>query len=209
MLQETLADATRDVVHAAGGRAVSPEKYHLTLAFVGSVPEADLPKVVAIGDAVAGVPGSSPATGGDAVAGVPGSSPTRGGEAVAGPGAPKSVEVVFDAVEYWREPRIICATARAPGAASAPLAGALAVALKTKMAEAGFASDLRPFRTHVTLARKVPPGTSDRAMQSVVWTFSAFALIDSRPGPAGSLYSVLSSWPLYTEVRKMPENKDK
>jgi hypothetical protein len=69
--------------------------------------------------------------------------------------------------------------------------------------------EIKPFRAHVTLVRKVPRGTYDRALQPVLWSFTDFALVGSRPGPDGSSYSILNSWPLCTEVRKMPEKKHK
>ena len=72
-----------------------------------------------------------------------------------------------------------------------------------------FTSLLKLFRAHVTLARKVPPGTHDCFMQSVLWTIGECALMESRTGPGGSLYSVLHPRPLCAETREMPEKKDK
>jgi 2'-5' RNA ligase len=68
---------------------------------------------------------------------------------------------------------------------------------------------VKRFRAHVTLVRKVPHGSHDHTMQSVLWSFNDCALIDSRTGPVGLVYSILGSWSLCTEVRKMPEKKDK
>jgi 2'-5' RNA ligase len=165
-------------VLAAGGRPVPPENFHVTLAFLGLVPEARIPQVKAIA------------------------------QDVANEVARTSVQVTFDAIEYWKKPKLVCATAR-PATAGNASAGALAGALNSHLTAAGFTPDLKPFRAHVTLARKVPRGSHDRTMQSVRWTFTHFALIQSRTGPGGSSYSVLNSWPLCTEVRKMPEKKDK
>ena len=173
-LQVCLAETTQSVVLAAGGRPVPPENFHVTLAFLGLVPEARISQVEAIAHEVARAP----------------------------------VQVIFDAIEYWKKPKLICATAR-PAAAGNASAGTLAGALKSHLTGAGFTPDLKPFRAHVTLARNVPHGTHDRAIQSVLWTFTHFALVESRTGPSGASYSVLSSWPLCTEVRKSPEKKHK
>jgi hypothetical protein len=75
--------------------------------------------------------------------------------------------------------------------------------------DGGNLPQIKPFRVHVTLAGKVPHGSHEHTVQSVLWSFTDCALIDSRTGPGGSLYSILDSWSLCTEVRKMPEKKDK
>jgi hypothetical protein len=68
---------------------------------------------------------------------------------------------------------------------------------------------IKPFRVHITPGRKVPRGSHDRSMQSVLVSFTDPALVGSRTGPGGSVYSNLRAGPLCTEVRKMPEKKDK
>jgi len=198
-LQLALADATQKVVLACGGRAVPPENLHITLAFLGSVPEADVGQVESIAEMAAREIERAP------------------------------MQVTLDRIEYWKKAKVLCATvaaqtgadppgayATAPGAyATAPGAYAtapgapLAAALKSHLTAAGFAPDLKPFRPHVTLARKVPHGTRDRTLQSVLWSFADFALIESRTAPEGSSYSVLNSWSLCTEVHKKPKKKHK
>jgi 2'-5' RNA ligase len=179
--QTALADAAQSALQAEGGRLVPALNFHVTLVFVGSVAEGRVQDLFTIAEHVSTAARSSREFGG-------------------GP-----LQLAFDAVEYWKKARIICATASAPSAA----ASALSEVLKTRLLAAGFAPDLKPFRAHVTLARKVPHGSHDHTMQSVPWSFTDLALIDSRTEPSGSLYSILSSWSLCTEVRKMPEKKDK
>jgi RNA 2',3'-cyclic 3'-phosphodiesterase len=105
-------------------------------------------------------------------------------------GAP--LALTFDRLEYWARAELLCAAAHPSPSA----AGALAEALKQALLAAGFAPDLKPFRPHVTLARQVKRRPRECALAEVTWTFSEFALVESRSGPAGSLYSVVASWPL-------------
>jgi 2'-5' RNA ligase len=107
------------------------------------------------------------------------------------------LQLTFDHIEHWKKAQIICALARNESAGAI----ALAETLKNELVRQEFSPDLKPFRAHVTLARKVPRGSHDYTMQSVLWSFTDCALVDSRTGPSGSLYSILGSWPLCTEVR--------
>jgi len=102
------------------------------------------------------------------------------------------IEVRLDRVECWAKPQLACATA----SAASPAAAELAQALHAALLGVGFAPDLKPFRVHVTLARKVLKCPPALALSPVEWSFSEFALIDSRAAPSGSLYSVLATWPL-------------
>ena len=106
----------------------------------------------------------------------------------------------FDALEHWPQPKVLCATARDTAAAHL-LAQQLAIAT----AAAGLAPDLKPFRAHLTLARKV---SAQRAAECE-WPreltprlqlhCDRFLLMQSQRDEAGSIYSVVDSWPLYTE----------
>jgi 2'-5' RNA ligase len=112
----------------------------------------------------------------------------------------RGVSIHFDALEFWPKPKIVCATASEQCAASA---SALARTLSDAVVEAGFTPDIKPFRAHLTLARKV------RVAQAAALAFpqslspgfvvrcSEFALMESRRGEAGSIYSVVARWPLY------------
>jgi RNA 2',3'-cyclic 3'-phosphodiesterase len=176
-LQQSLAETTQSVVLAAGGRPVPPENFHVTLAFLGSVPDARISEVAALGADVA-------------------SQVTQ-----------PSLGVTLDTIEYWQKPKVVVATAGLPAADSAPLANVLAVALKSRLPEAGFAADLktlwsvgrretREFHPHVTLARKIAHPIHSIGIQPVLWSFTDFALVDSRTEPKGSVYTVLQTFPL-------------
>lgn len=161
-MQAALAAAARPTIDSLrSGRPVPRENLHLTLAFLGSVPESS---VEVLEDAARRLDRTSALT------------------------------VTFDALEYWARAEILCAAAR-----STPEAAAFAEALKQALLAKGFAPDLKPFRPHVTLARQVQRRPSERTLAPVSWTFSEFALIESRSSPEGSLYSVVASWPLYRD----------
>ena len=56
--------------------------------------------------------------------------------------------------------------------------------------------NIKPFRQHVTAARKVVrPGPAGK-MHPVLWRFTELALIESRTLPEGALYSVVESYGL-------------
>jgi 2'-5' RNA ligase len=104
------------------------------------------------------------------------------------------VEVVLDAIEHWRKPQILCAVARATPVAASRLAESLEQSLTAE----GFTPDLKlGFRAHATLARRVRhtiPAAAE--MQPQTWRFRTFALVESKTRPAGSIYTVVSTYPL-------------
>ena len=150
---------------AAGARPVPPENFHITLAFLGSVPDARICEVAAIGvDAASQV--TQPRIG-----------------------------VTLDTIEYWKKPKVVVVTAGAPPAATDPLANVLAGALNSRLGDAGLRHETREFRSHVTLARKVAHPVHSMGIQPVLWSFTDFALVDSRTEPEGSVYRVLQTFP--------------
>jgi RNA 2',3'-cyclic 3'-phosphodiesterase len=110
-------------------------------------------------------------------------------------------ELCFDALEYWHDPRVLCATAAANSAARP--ARALAEQLGSAAVAAGFTPDIKPFRPHLTLARKVQVARAAQCEWPVplasplLLRCAQFVLMESRRGESGSIYSVVDSWPLY------------
>jgi 2'-5' RNA ligase len=177
--RRALAESAQSVSQADGWRLVPALNLHVTLVFVGSVPEARMQDLSKIADDVS-------------------STARKSRELNSG-----QLQIAFDAVEYWRKPRIICAIASKPSAA----ASALSDALKLSLLAAGFTPDLKSlwsvggretqeFRPHVTLARKIARPIHSIGIQPVLWSFSGFALVDSRTEPSGSVYTVLRTFPL-------------
>jgi len=101
------------------------------------------------------------------------------------------VELVFDELDYWKRPRVLCLTCRRQPRAVYDLVNKL-----TRMVS-GFPIrlDNRPFRAHITLSRK--------AQQRPVLVFEPihfkaqdFALVQSVSTDHGVRYQVLARWPL-------------
>ncbi len=176
------ARARRGSGPGCGGRPVPADNLHVTLAFLGSVPERRLPELAEIARRAA-------------------SAAQAPGESADFPRAP--LELAFDHLEHWRAAQLLCAAPAEPSRPAAALAGRL----QALLAQSGFAPDLKPFRPHVTVVRKVArPGASGR-MQPVVWRFTELALIESRTLPAGARYSVVESFPL-CGAHKTPNNSE-
>jgi RNA 2',3'-cyclic 3'-phosphodiesterase len=169
-----LVHATAKAVRACGGRPVPRTDLHVTLCFLGSVPATRVAELGAVARQVA-----------------------------AGPAPPAAVALDFERLEHWVRPQLLCAlTAAVPPTAATRVAPDLARALGDAAQAAGFSPDLKPFRAHVTLARKVVKAHFDDRIRPVRWEFAAFALIESRTLATGPVYSVVESYAL-VEVQKV------
>jgi len=101
-------------------------------------------------------------------------------------------ELRFDAVEYWRRPEVLCLVAR-----ELPLPlGSLVGQLRGALAAQGFETETRPFKAHLTLARKVHHPVRLPPFEPLCWPVADFALVESITDRAGSVYTPLESWPL-------------
>lgn len=167
-MQAALAQAAASLVRAIEAssrdvRVVPTQNFHLTLAFLGSVPgfRVDAVKQLA----------------------------SRCAETVAR--RPLPVELTFDTVEHWSKPQIVCAVARDASIPAVRLSQALTSALT---AEHFTPDTTKPFRAHVTLARKATREPRDKQFEAVSWSFREFALVHSRTAPGGSVYTVIGSY---------------
>lgn len=109
------------------------------------------------------------------------------------------VELNFDALDYWEKPGILCATAE-----ESATARDLSVAIDAAVRAAGFTPDTKPFRAHLTLARKVKKSvakehTWPRALENLRMRCDEFVLMSSRREEGRSIYSAVESWPLYAD----------
>ncbi|HKQ82384.1 MAG TPA: RNA 2',3'-cyclic phosphodiesterase [Steroidobacteraceae bacterium] len=110
--------------------------------------------------------------------------------------------LTLDEYAVW-ERTLVVLTAKETPAALAQLAGDLNAAL----GQAGFPTDSRPYRAHVTLIRERRRGSGRRegllapealplAVTPISWPVNDFVLVSSRTRPQGSRYEVLQRWPL-------------
>lgn len=106
----------------------------------------------------------------------------------------------LDHLGYWRHNRIVWA---APSTAPAELA-LLADRLRLALAQAGFRTEDRPFRPHLTLLRNVPRLPELPVLPRQAWPVDDFVLVASRLTPEGSRYRILGRWPLAQGADRTP-----
>jgi 2'-5' RNA ligase len=116
------------------------------------------------------------------------------GTQVASSNAGAPLRLDFDRVEHWQKPGVLVASATTSAGVAA--ASALARALLEATHRVGFDPDSKPFRPHVTIARKVGKQIRVPEMPAVSLAFDSFALVESRTGPEGPVYTVMEAFPL-------------
>lgn len=94
-------------------------------------------------------------------------------------------EIVFDGVAFWPKPQVLVATS----SQTAPEAAAIAARLWAGLVPLGLVPDPRPFRPHVTLARKVMNPAPELTLKPVRWPVSALTLVESVTAPNGARYT--------------------
>lgn len=100
----------------------------------------------------------------------------------------------FDTFGAWRASGVAWI---APSEVPAPL-GTLQAALREALVAAGFPVDERPFRPHVTLARRCVQPQPRGASAPVRWPVDRLCLIGSQLRPEGPAYTELAGWSLAT-----------
>jgi RNA 2',3'-cyclic 3'-phosphodiesterase len=105
-------------------------------------------------------------------------------------GAP--LEIEFDRLDHWRKPRVLCLAANVVP----PALAALVDSLRASLAARDLPTEDRPYRPHLTLARKVARFDGPAAVEPLAWRATSFALVESCTDRAGSRYEPLAHWPL-------------
>ena len=113
-------------------------------------------------------------------------------EAAAGTIRGDAFVLKLDRFGHWPRPRVFWS---APAQTPEPLVQ-LVHALHAALRAEGISVDVRPFRAHVTLARKVSEYAGPVTHPTVVWPVRDFCLVESRTLPQGAQYHPLNHWPL-------------
>jgi 2'-5' RNA ligase len=141
--------------HRAGlsGKWTARDNWHVTLVFVGSFPERDIPALQAAASKVRCPP----------------------------------FTLRFERIDYWAGPKIMCLEA---GLLPDQLAG-LVRSLESAASAFGYQSEKRPYRPHMTIARRAKFFNPITLAQPVELQWSGFALIESLSMPGGVRYRPL------------------
>ncbi|QJD28767.1 RNA 2',3'-cyclic phosphodiesterase [Methylococcus geothermalis] len=111
---------------------------------------------------------------------------------------PPRFDLVLDRLECWRHNRVLCLGA----SQMPPLMLELVRVLNSNLRDAGFPIEQRPFRAHLTLARKADAAWSTMPLKRpVTWPVECVTLVESRLSSAGPAYVVLAE----KRLRTMPE----
>lgn len=109
------------------------------------------------------------------------------------------VQLSLTRLDCWAGSRVLCVLPEE--SAQVPLLQQLAASLGDAARAAGLAPDTKPFRAHVTVARKVPaPALRTHHWPELLspplpFTASGFVLMESTRDPEGPRYKVIHVWP--------------
>ena len=98
----------------------------------------------------------------------------------------------LDSLGWWKKPKIAWL---APSTWPDELAR-LAEELHALSRECGLSLEERPYRPHLTLARKVTTAVPDISPEPISWNINEFCLLESKTHESGVEYKVKVSWPL-------------
>lgn len=117
-------------------------------------------------------------------------------EAVADTIAGEAFVLQLEQIGHWPRPRIVwLAPQKTPGALIA-----LVQQLRQGLTACGYQPETRPYRAHMTLARKVAGHFPANQVAPSVWPVEHFCLVQSVTDPGGAQYQVLRTWPLAAPI---------
>lgn len=100
--------------------------------------------------------------------------------------------LTFDQLGYWPRPQVLWLGA----SETPPELSELVGQLRQVQAGCGSKPEGRPFRAHLTLARKVRRRPRLPEVEPFQWPVDRFALVASETLPSGARYEVVGQWPL-------------
>jgi 2'-5' RNA ligase len=162
-LRRTLASRVPDLIGEYPCKPQRPDQWHLTLEFLGNVEATRQPALHAAA--------------------------LQALQALSSVGVPEE-ELVFDRLEHWARPEVLCLVA----STVPPALARLVAALRAAIAERAFEPERREFRPHLTLARKARRRVSARQVDPLPWPVRTLVLARSVSDAAGSRYEPLASW---------------
>lgn len=156
-LREHIERNTCQAIKEAGGRRIPTGNFHVTLVFIGEVPEQQVAAAVAAASEVHAQP----------------------------------FALTLDMLESWGADVLVYSGERAP-----PALGELVDRLRISLLRHQFKLQRQTFKPHITLVRKLPRRLPKRPLAALQWSVSDYALVESRAGPDGSIYTVIGRWTL-------------
>jgi len=100
--------------------------------------------------------------------------------------------LALDQADYWPKPRVLWI-----GPSETPkVMVTLATELRDGAIGCGLQMDMRPYRAHMTLMRKVARARVDMTIRPFHWHASSFTLVKSVTYQEGVKYEVIREWPL-------------
>lgn len=104
-----------------------------------------------------------------------------------------ALDLTLDRLGWWARSRTLFAAPSQPPAALETLLATLLA----RLVPCGFTPENRPFRPHVTLARrKAADAATDAVLPPLAWRTERIVLAESVPGPTGSRYLPRAAWPV-------------
>jgi 2'-5' RNA ligase len=104
----------------------------------------------------------------------------------------QALSLTLDTLSWWERPQVLVLGASRTPSTLADLVGALEAGARAL----GYEPELRPYRPHLTLARKVRRAPDAEPPAPVEWRVDALALCESTTRADGAEYAAIAQWPL-------------
>lgn len=99
------------------------------------------------------------------------------------------MKLVFNRLDYWKRPAVVCLT----GEQIDPIILNLVEQLTTAAVQNKISVDQRPYKPHVTLLRKAK-AVPEIEIKPIDWLADRFCLVESCSTPNGVEYRVIEEW---------------